>query len=80
MGSENLARLGAPHFVLFITLPIPYLKNLLSVLIPVASVLALFAGANGMINGNATILHAMEKKNYSHFGQRVGVNRLIDHG
>lgn len=67
MGAQELARQGAPAFAEFITFPIPYLKTILGLLIPAASVIALFGAANGVINSNATMLHAMaEKQLFSH--------------
>lgn len=62
MGADNLATYGAPAFAQFITLPIPYLAQLLMILIPAASAITLFAGANGMINANALLLHAMSQE------------------
>lgn len=65
MGSEKLAQLGAggaSAFADYITLPIPYLKSLLAILIPLAAVITLFAGALGMINSNAIILHTMAEE------------------
>jgi amino acid transporter len=59
MGAENLAKLQAPAFAQFINLPVPYLKELLMFLIPTASVLTIFAGTNGMLNANATMMQAM---------------------
>ena len=62
MGAEALARLGAPEFAQFISLPIPYLKALLALLIPTASVLVFVAGTIGMINSNAVLLHSMAEE------------------
>lgn len=59
MGATNLASYGAPAFADFLSLPIPYLKSLLKILIPVASILTLFAGMLGMINTNAILLQSM---------------------
>lgn len=67
MGAKNLAAYGAPAFAQFITLPIPYLKSFLSTLIPAASVATLYAGANGMINSNSMLLHAMAEENLFSF-------------
>ncbi|MGE0009411.1 MAG: APC family permease [Candidatus Babeliales bacterium] len=63
MGVEELVRQGAPAFAEFITLPIPFLKTGLSILIPAASAITLFGAANGVLNSNATMLHAMAEKN-----------------
>ena len=59
MGVENLVRLNAPGFADFITLPIPYLKTLLKILIPTASIVIFFASLIGMINANAILLQKM---------------------
>lgn len=59
MGVDNLVRLNAPGFADFITLPIPYLKGLLKILIPTASVVIFFASLIGMINANAILLQTM---------------------
>ncbi len=66
MGMENLATQGAPAFATYITLPIPYLKGLLMLLIPVASAIALFGAANGVMNSNSTMLHAMADEQLFH--------------
>lgn len=65
MGTQTLADLGpagAPSFANYITLPVPYLRQLLMILIPVASIITLFAGALGMINANAIIVHTMAQE------------------
>lgn len=62
MGAEELARQGAPAFAEFITFPIPFLKAILGILIPSASAIALFGAANGILNANVTMLHAMAEK------------------
>ena len=62
MGAENLACYGAPNFPDFITLPIPYLKSLLSILIPAASILIFIASLIGMINANAILLQTMSQE------------------
>lgn len=65
MGSQTLADLGpagASSFADFISLPVPYLRQLLIILIPVSALITLFAGALGMINANAIILHAMAEE------------------
>ena len=50
-------------------MPIPYLKTLLKILIPTASVLTLFAGLLGMINANAILLQSMAKEGLFKGGQ-----------
>lgn len=62
MGAENLATVGAPSFAQFITLPVPYLRELLEFLIPAASIITLFAAANGMLNVNALMMQAMAQE------------------
>ena len=62
MGAQNLACLGAPNFPDFITLPIPYLKALLAILIPTASILIFIASLIGMINANAILLQSMAQE------------------
>lgn len=62
MGSQGLTEYGAPAFADFITLPIPYLKSLLKLLIPIASGITLFAAANGLLNANAVMLHSMAEE------------------
>lgn len=59
MGADNLAQVGAPNFPDFITLPIPYLKALLSLLIPTAAIIIFIASLIAMINGNAILLQSM---------------------
>ncbi len=63
MGPVELAEQGAAMFADFITLPVPYLKSLLKILIPIASALTLFAAALGLMNANSTLLHAMAERN-----------------
>jgi basic amino acid/polyamine antiporter, APA family len=62
MGAENLAKIGAPNFPDFITLPIPYLKSLLSLLIPTGAILIFVASLIGMINSNAILLQSMAQE------------------
>lgn len=59
MGANNLATIGAPNYPDFISLPIPYLKALLSLLIPTAAILIFIASLIAMINGNAILLQSM---------------------
>lgn len=59
MGSANLSTYTASAFANFLSLPVPYLKEIFMFLIPAASIVTLFAGANGMINANASMLQAM---------------------
>lgn len=63
MGGQNLATIGAPNFPNFITLPIPYLKTLLSILIPTASAIIFIASLIGMINANAILIQTFAKEN-----------------
>ncbi len=69
MGADNLAKLGAPAFAQFITLPIPFLKTFLMFLIPVASILTIFAGANGMLNVNSILINSMAQEKLFLFGK-----------
>jgi len=62
MGSQNLAQIGAPNYPNFITLPIPYLKTLLSILIPAASAIIFIASLIGMINANAILVQTFAKE------------------
>ena len=62
MGAQNLAEIGAPNFPNFITLPIPYLKTLLSILIPAASAIIFIASLIGMINANAILVQTFAKE------------------
>lgn len=62
MGAKGLAELGAPAFADFISVPIPFLKNLLKLLIPATSAITLFAAANGLLNANSVMLHAMAEE------------------
>lgn len=77
MGAHGLAEYGAPAFAEFITLPIPFLKAFLGFLIPVATVVALFGTAIGMMNSNAIMLHAMaEEKLFHHSPTLAQTTRL----
>ncbi len=69
MGADNLAQLGAPAFAQFITLPIPFLKAFLMFLIPIASILTIFAGANGMLNVNSILINSMAQEKLFLFGK-----------
>ncbi len=62
MGSSNLAQIGAPNFPSFITLPIPYLKTLLAILIPTASAIIFIASLIGMINANAILVQTFAQE------------------
>lgn len=62
MGVAELTEKGAAMFAEYITLPVPYLRTLLMIIIPIASSLTLFATAIGLLNANATLLHAMSQK------------------
>jgi len=59
MGAENLAKYGAPAFVNYLDLPIPYLASLLGLLIPISAVLTVIASANGLLNANSIMLHSL---------------------
>ncbi|MBA3752197.1 APC family permease [Candidatus Dependentiae bacterium] len=59
MGPQALHEFGAPSFAQFLNVPIPYLKSVLSYIIPLASVATLFAGACGLLNANSIMLNSM---------------------
>lgn len=71
MGAPALAQHGAPLYAEYITLPIPYLKALLSIIIPAASAFILFAGALGVLNANAIMMHAMAEEKLFHGWQTL---------
>ncbi len=66
MGPAELTEQGASMYAEFITLPVPYLKTLLRILIPIASGLTLFAAGLGLLNANSTLLHSMAEKKLFH--------------
>jgi len=59
MGADNLATLGASAFGNFINFPIPYLKEVLMLLIPATASITLFAVALGVMNSNTTLMHSL---------------------
>lgn len=59
MGINNLVEYGTQSFANFLHVPIPFLKEFLIWLIPLASILTVFAGAIGMINGNSILIHSI---------------------
>jgi len=67
MGIHGLVDQGAPAFAEFITLPIPYLRTILGFLIPVASAITLCGAAVGLMNANASMVHAMAEEKVFHF-------------
>lgn len=63
MGPQALAAMGAQAFPQFITLPgLGYIPRILSLIIPLATIIAIFATANGMINANAIMIHSMAEQ------------------
>ncbi len=66
MGAQELGCLGASGgsvYAQFLSVPIPFLKEFLLFLIPIASVLAIFATGNGLLNSNVVNMHvAAEQK------------------
>ncbi len=66
MGAQALAEHGAPMYAQYITLPIPYIKEFLNIIIPAASACILFAGANGVLNANAIMIHSMAEEKLFH--------------
>lgn len=59
MGADNLAASGAADFARYLPASLAYLKAVLLLLIPVASLLTIFAASNGMLNANAIMLQSM---------------------
>jgi APA family basic amino acid/polyamine antiporter len=59
MGSSNLAADGAAAYAQFLPSSIAYIKTVLMLLIPLASILTIFAASNGMMNANAIMLQSM---------------------
>lgn len=62
MGPTELAAQGATSFADYLTLPIPYFKSLMKIIIPAASAITLFAAAAGLLNANAVMLHSMAEQ------------------
>ncbi len=71
MGPIELATQQASSFADFLTLPIPYFKTLMKIVIPTASALMLFAAAAGLLNANATVLHAMAEQDLFQFSHAL---------
>lgn len=71
MGVQGLVDKGAPAFASFITLPIPFLRSFLNLLIPVASAVTLFGAAVGLMNANAVMLHSMAEEKLFHFSPKL---------
>ncbi len=67
MGVNNLAEFGAPAFGDFVAWPIASMSVILKFLISIASILAIFAGANGMMNANSILLHSMAQEKLFYF-------------
>lgn len=67
MGPTELAAQGAASFADFLTLPIPYFKALMRIIIPAASAITLFAAAAGLLNANSAVLHSMAEQDLFHF-------------
>ena len=53
MGAQKLAECGAPAYASFLKMPIPYLKEFINFLIPIASIIAIGATAIALLNANA---------------------------
>lgn len=62
MGAENLATLGVSSYPQFLTLSLPFIKSFLLVLVPVASLLTIFAAINGLMNTNIVMLHSLAQE------------------
>jgi len=67
MGPTDLASHGAASFAQYLTLPIPYFKALMNIIIPAASIITLFAAAAGLLNANSVMLHSMAEQRLLHF-------------
>lgn len=67
MGPTELASKGASAFAEFI--PFTYVKALLSILIPLASSLTLFAAAAGLLNVTAVMVHSLAEHKLFHFSE-----------
>jgi len=78
MGSQKLITLGAPAFAEFLHVPIPYLKNLLMLLIPLTSIVTMIAAATGLMNANAIMLHEMAQEKL--FKGWSYVTKMSNHG
>ena len=62
MGPAELAEKGASMFAEYITLPVPYLKVLLRIVIPTAAGITIFATSLGLLNANSSLVHSMAQK------------------
>jgi amino acid transporter len=62
MGAAQLGQLGAAKFPEFISLPIPYLREILIFLIPTAAAISFLAVALGVISSNAALLHILAEE------------------
>ena len=62
MGAQKLAECGAPAYASFLKMPIPFLKEFINFLIPIASIIAIGATAIALLNANAEILYAMAQE------------------
>src|SRR5579872_6047182 len=77
MGVEKLAECGAPAYASFLPLNIPYLKEFINLLIPVASIIAIYATAAGLLNANAVLLYAMAENGSFYKSQTLAqINRF----
>lgn len=72
MGSDNLINHGAASFVDFLyDLPVPYIRSLLALLVPAASIITIVAGSIGLLNANATMMHSMASERIFRFSPLV---------
>ena len=62
MGAQKLAECGAPAYASFLKMPIPYLKEFINYLIPIASIVAIGATAIALLNSNGEILYVMAQE------------------
>ncbi len=62
MGAQKLAECGAPAYASFLNMPIPYLREFITFLIPIASIIAIGATAIALFSANVEILYVMAQE------------------
>ncbi len=78
MGSSQLASFGAPAFAQFLPASLAFLKPVLILLIPIASVLTIFAAGNGVLNANLMMMESMAQEGL--FWQSSWITKLNRNG
>ena len=73
MGAQKLTECGASAYASFLSVPIPYLKEFINFLIPLASILAIYATAAGLLNATTEILYAMVGENLFYKSQALSL-------